>query len=213
MKELRAYKRKWIKAFETECELAETAAQNSAEMNAVPREVEETISEIDTAATEVEDCLEKASAAATVEQTNRFSEQIAAFSRRFPTGAPKPKLPTMTLLDYSDADISAQAHCCFTRFIAAGDSSSSEPNVGGVASKPVANQQPAKATPLVHHAESEYADVLMAAPSPLLVMAKELHNATVRRLSPRRVKILSVANTSSASPRPLAGSAQALKMV
>ena len=74
VQELRAYKRKWIKAFETECELAETAAQNSVKNNAVPREVEETITEIDTATTEVEDCLEEASGAATVEQTVRFSE-------------------------------------------------------------------------------------------------------------------------------------------
>ena len=121
----------------------------------------------------------------------------------------------MTLLDYSDADISAQAHSCFTRFIATGNSSSSEPKVAGVASKqPVANEQPAKATPLVHHVESEYADVLMAAPSPLPIVAKELCNSTVLRVSaPRRVKMRSVANTSSASPRTLAGSAQALKMV
>ena len=108
----------------------------------------------------------------------------------------------MTLLDYSDADISAQAHSCFTRFIATGNSSSSEPKVAGVASKqPVANEQPAKATPLVHHVESEYADVLMAAPSPLPIIAKELHNATVRSLSARRVKTRSAANTTVAHHR------------
>ena len=120
IRQLRAYKRKWIDAFELECEIAEAETLNCTQTDGVTKKIKRRIADIDAAAAKVEEMQEQSSVgAATVKQTHRFSEELAKLTRYFPPRVASTKLQKMSILSCSDAEISAQAHSCFTEYSAA----------------------------------------------------------------------------------------------
>ena len=114
---LGAYKRRWIDAFERECDRAVAAVCNSAETDNTCQNIKRNLAGIEAVAAEVEEMLENPSAGpASVKQASRFGVQIVKYSRHFPPKAPSLKLPDMQYLDktVTDDDMRAQVHSCFT---------------------------------------------------------------------------------------------------